>query len=114
VTVTPPSSNGGSPITAYDVQFVANSGSTYSTTSCSITPATPSCTVKSSEFTSYPFYLTPGSDIKAKVRAQNAVGYGDYSDLSVSEAKIYTAPTGYLRVSAERAACNMVNNYQDW
>jgi outer membrane protein OmpA-like peptidoglycan-associated protein len=73
VSWTAPSSNGGSSITGYSVQYSTDGGSTWTTSSCSGTST--SCTVTG---------LTNGTSYIFQVAATNSVGTGSYSSSSAS------------------------------
>jgi len=77
--------NGGSPITAYTVEFLQADGTSYSTelTNCDgsttgIRDAT-TCTVPVSAFKATPFELPWGSEVWARVKAWNYYGNYGYS-----------------------------------
>ena len=92
-----------SSIIAYDVQFLTSTG-TYvaSTTECIGTDAgtlsTTSCTVSMTEVISLTSLSRDGV-IRVKVRAENSIGWGAYSELNTDGATIETVPTGDTSVT---------------
>jgi hypothetical protein len=83
----PSYSDGGKPITEYDVQFLHGDGTTYSSESanCAASSATLAnlfCEIPMTVFTASPYSLGLGALIQAKVAARNAIGLGAYSTLN--------------------------------
>lgn len=89
-------SNGGAPITAYELQYSADSGSTWTSWSNSLTGT--SATVTG---------LTNGTAYTFKVSATNSVGTSSFSPAStaVTPAAVPSAPTG---VTSSRSGTSLV------
>jgi hypothetical protein len=95
----PAYSDGGQPITEYDVLILHGDGTTYSgaPTHCSPSPQTLSqrfCEIPMDVLTATAgsYRLTLGQLIKAKVAPKNSIGYGPYSSPNTDGVRAQTAP----------------------
>ena len=81
----PTYSDGGQPITEYDILILHSDGTTFSqeSTHCAAT-ALLFCEIPMSVITSSTFGLTLGELIQAKVAARNSIGLGTYSSLNTA------------------------------
>jgi hypothetical protein len=89
---TAPSDN-YSPLLEYEILVKANSGVYYAHSSCSRTdPTLTYCDVSVVSLREGSFLLTQGSIVKVKVRALNAIEWGDYSQVNLVGALIFVEP----------------------
>ena len=112
-------SNGGSPITAYQVLIRHSDGINFSedTTNCdgsdSVTVSAATCSVPNSVLLTSPFSLSYGDDVFFKVLATNLVGSSDYSTLG-NAGTLFTVPGAPLSLTSNAASTTQTQVGLSW